>query len=91
MGWDHSLICIDCKEEITPARNRKLYRDERNLMALDAFLMKHADHHLLFEADDNWNRAPDGTTYFVFEEPEGDKRKRAGCQLLQSRDWSLKE
>lgn len=60
MGWDHSLSCVDCKEElINVARNTKLYRDKDALDALDAFLYKHADHRLIFSADDNWARVAD--------------------------------
>ncbi len=57
MGWDHSLSCGDCKEElINVGRNRKLYRDEESLNQLEAFINKHADHHLIYAADDNWSR-----------------------------------
>ena len=57
MGWDHSLSCMDCKEElINVGRNRKLLRDEEALNRLDAFMYKHADHQLIYDADDNWKR-----------------------------------
>jgi hypothetical protein len=57
MGWDHSLSCADCKEELpNVGRNCKLYRGQDSLNQLEAFINKHADHHLIYAADDNWIR-----------------------------------
>ena len=59
MGWDHSLSCKDCKEElINVGRNLKLCRDEGSLNRLSAFMGEHADHHLIYDADDMWVRVP---------------------------------
>ena len=67
MGWDHSISCKECKERIpNVARNRKLYRDNDSLDKLEAFLNKHADHELIFNADDDYQRVED-CTYFVKE------------------------
>jgi hypothetical protein len=57
MGWDHSLSCADCKEELpNVGRNTKLYRGKDSLDQLEAFINKHADHRLIYAADDNWSR-----------------------------------
>ncbi len=59
MGWDHSLSCVDCKKKISNAgRNRNLYRDEESLNRLSIFMYNHADHHLIYDADDDWVRVP---------------------------------
>ena len=64
MAWDHNLSCIDCKEElINVARNHKLYRNAAALDRLNAFMYKHADHHLIYDADDDWSRVP-GAQHF---------------------------
>ena len=64
MGIDHSLSCKDCKEELmNVARNNKLYRDKNSLDLLQSFLNKHADHDLIFDADDNWIRVKDCTIF----------------------------
>jgi hypothetical protein len=63
MGWDHSLSCKECKERLIVARNKKLYRDKKDIDLLEKFLIKHADHDLIFNADDTWVRVP-GCTLF---------------------------
>jgi hypothetical protein len=65
MGVDHDLYCLDCKEELcNVARNWRLRRDKESLDALEEFLVKHADHRLLFPNDDQWIRVP-GVTEFI--------------------------
>ena len=59
MGCDHHLSCKDCKEKIIIARNENLYRDKRDIDLLEFFLVKHADHDLVFDADDDWVRVDD--------------------------------
>jgi hypothetical protein len=59
MGWDHSLSCKDCRECIVIARNSKLYKDKDSIDDLEEFLVKHADHDLIFDADDNYVRVLD--------------------------------
>ncbi len=67
MGWDHSLSCVDCKERlINVGRNCKLYRDVEALDRLDSFMYKHADHHLIYDADDDWVRVPDASSGPMF-------------------------
>jgi len=63
MGWDHDLICVDCQEGLCIARNKHLYRQPEALDELEAFLEKHADHALIYEADDNWSRCPDARPF----------------------------
>ncbi|MDD5649317.1 MAG: hypothetical protein PHF86_02715 [Candidatus Nanoarchaeia archaeon] len=59
MGWDHNISCKECKETVCIARNKKLYRDDESLDRLEAFLNKHADHELIFAADDDYPRVDD--------------------------------
>lgn len=63
MGWDHSLSCKECRERLNIARNSKLYREKDAIDLLEKFLIKHADHDLIFDGDDNWSRVP-GCTIF---------------------------
>ena len=63
MGWDHSLSCKKCREKLLVARNEKLYKDEKSIKNLEEFLVKHADHDLVFDADDNWVRVLDCTLF----------------------------
>jgi hypothetical protein len=64
VGCDHSLSCKNCREELfNVSRNRHLNRDKESLDLLEAFLIKHADHELIFDADDNWVRVH-GCTQF---------------------------
>jgi len=63
MGWDHSLSCKDRKEKLLVARNEKLYKDEKSIKNLEEFLVKHADHDLVFDADDNWVRVLNCTQF----------------------------
>ena len=63
MGWDHSLSCKLCKEYLIIARNKKLNKDENSIILLEKFLNKHADHELIFDADDNWIRVEDCTIF----------------------------
>jgi hypothetical protein len=63
MGIDHSLSCKECKERLVLARNFKLYKSEENINNLEKFLVKHADHELIFDADDTWVRV-EGCTVF---------------------------
>ena len=75
MGWDHSLICMDCKEILSNvARNQHLYRDKESINNLEKFLIKHGDHNLLFEADDEYSRCPGGT--YWKEESENTKENK---------------
>ena len=54
MGIDNNLICEDCKEHMTVARNGKLCLG--TLRDLEEFFDKHADHYLIYANDDNWLR-----------------------------------
>jgi hypothetical protein len=59
MGWDHALSCRECRETLlNVARNQKLCKDDNSLDKLESFLNKHADHELVFNADDDWVRVP---------------------------------
>lgn len=64
MGQDHGLSCKECKEKLRNlCRNEKLNRDNETLDNLEAFLKKHADHELIYDADDNWVRVDNCTTF----------------------------
>lgn len=78
MGIDNDISCEDCKERLCCARNGKLSRSSDALDLLDAFLARHADHHLIFDADDYWLRVPDAKDFQEEEE------KRRGCALSVS-------
>ena len=64
MGRDHSLSCRSCKEKLlNVARNNKLNKDKDSLELLQTFLNKHADHDLVFDADDDWVRVANCTIF----------------------------
>jgi hypothetical protein len=77
MGWDHSLSCKECREKLIIARNNKLYKEPKNIVALEQFLVKHADHELIFDADDNWVRVPDCTFFKTKEEITKEELEKA--------------
>ena len=69
MGIDHSLSCIDCREEIiNVGRKFTLVRDNHSLDVLEAFLNKHADHRLIYDADDDYARVPDAKKIYTDED-----------------------
>jgi len=59
MGTDNSLYCKDCKRRIVIARNGRLIRGGIYLDQANAFLAIHAEHHLIYAADDDWPRIQD--------------------------------
>lgn len=91
MGTDISMVCIECNDVLyNVARNTRLNRSATSLAELEAFLFKHADHHLCFPADDNWNRMKPGWSVFslskqMLAQAEADVLSGRSCSQAQAK------
>lgn len=64
MGSTYNIVCDDCQQTLwigqrgAGSTQPRIYTTEPHLQALNAFLIVHENHHLMFGFDDNFPHEP---------------------------------